>query len=104
MACHVKSNIVITLIISSFVFACAIKGKSNGYARTSTEKKHNAGIDSIDLRVLCAVGMRQVILDILPKFERATRYRVAVDFTSSGEIVKLLGDDKPVDVVIIFRP
>lgn len=59
--------------------------------------------DSVDLRVLCAVGMRQVMLDLVPKFEQLTHYRVAIHFNSSGEISKWVDSGKHADVVIIFR-
>ncbi|HEX6891002.1 MAG TPA: substrate-binding domain-containing protein [Chryseolinea sp.] len=59
--------------------------------------------DSADLTIRCAVGMRQVMLDLVPKFEKATNYRVAITFNSSGEIVKGVDSDKTVDIVIIFR-
>ena len=42
------------------------------------------------MRVLSAVGMRQVMLDLGPKFERATGYRLRVSFDSGGVILKRL--------------
>ena len=37
-----------------------------------------------EVRVLSAVGMRQVMLDLEPKFERATGHRLKLSIASSG--------------------
>ena len=103
MVCRMKLNIAITLIIFPIVFTHSITRSSKINATTRTTINSRVPTDSIDLRVLCAVGMRQVILDLLPKFEQVTKYRVAVSFNSSGEIVKWVDSDKPVDLIIIFR-
>lgn len=104
MACRMKLKIAITLIIFLFVFACSTTRSSksvNTNARFTMSTR--VPTDSIDLRVLCAVGMRQVMLDLLTKFEQVTGYRVAISFNSSGEIVKWANSDKPLDLVIVFR-
>jgi molybdate transport system substrate-binding protein len=54
-----------------------------------------------EVRVLSAVGMRQVILDIEPKFERATGYRLKVSFDSGAVILKRLEGGETADVVMI---
>ena len=56
-----------------------------------------------EVRVLSAVGMRQVMLDLGPKFERATGHRLKVSFDSGGVILKRLERGEPADVVIINR-
>ncbi|MDQ3668179.1 MAG: substrate-binding domain-containing protein [Acidobacteriota bacterium] len=56
-----------------------------------------------EVRVLSAVGMRQVILDLGPKFERATGHRLTVSFDSGGVILKRLEAGETVDVVMIPR-
>lgn len=104
MAYRIKLNIAITLITFPIVFACSLKRSTKFHATALTTMNSSIPPDSIDLRVLCAVGMRQVLLDILPKFEQVTKYRVVVNFNSSGEIMKWVNSDKPVDLIIIFRP
>ena len=53
------------------------------------------------MRVLSAVGMRQVMLDLVPKFERATGHSVAMTFESSGLISRRLQNSERADVVLI---
>jgi molybdate transport system substrate-binding protein len=54
-----------------------------------------------EVRVLSAVGMRQVMLDLGPKFERATGHRLKVSFDSGGVILKRLERGEPADVIMI---
>lgn len=56
-----------------------------------------------EVRMLSAVGMRQVMLDLGPKFERATGHRLNVSFDSGGVILKRLEDGEAADVVMINR-
>lgn len=56
-----------------------------------------------ELRVLIAVGMRQVMLDIAPKFERATGHKLKLSFDSGGVIVERLKRGETADVVMINR-
>lgn len=56
-----------------------------------------------ELKVLCANGMRHVIEDIGPKFERATGHKLAIDFANLGTVVKRVRDGETADVVIIPR-
>jgi molybdate transport system substrate-binding protein len=99
-----KLKFCIPAILVLFMSSCSTTRSSKSVNTTSTIPM-NARVptDTIDLRVLCAVGMRQVMLDLLPKFEQVTGYRVAISFNSSGEIVKWVDSGKPVDLLIIFR-
>lgn len=56
-----------------------------------------------EVRVQSAVGMRQVMLDLGPKFERATGHRLKVSFDSGGVILKRLERGETADVVMINR-
>jgi molybdate transport system substrate-binding protein len=56
-----------------------------------------------EVRVLSAVGMRQVISDLGPKFERASGHRLKVSFDSGGVILKRVESGETADVVIINR-
>src|SRR5687767_1855614 len=99
-----KLKICISAILVLFLFSCLTKRSSkSANAMTTIPMKARVPTDSIDLRVRCAVGMRQVMLDLLPKFEQTNSYRVAISFNSSGEIRKWVDSGKPVDLVIIFR-
>lgn len=54
-----------------------------------------------EVSVLSAVGMRQVMLELAPQFERASGHRVVLTFESSGLIVKRLQNTAHADVVLI---
>ena len=51
----------------------------------SAAPRGNAFAADAEVRVLSAVGMRQVMLDLGPKFERATGYRLKRQGCRSGE-------------------
>jgi molybdate transport system substrate-binding protein len=99
-----KSKIAIVLIIFLFVAACSTtQGSKSVNATASITIDTPATTDCVDLRVLCAVGVRQVMLNLVPEFQQATGHRVAITFNSSGEILKWVDSGKPVDIVIIYR-
>jgi molybdate transport system substrate-binding protein len=56
-----------------------------------------------EVKVLSAVGRREVMLDLGPRFERATGHRVAMTFDASGVIVRRIETGETVDVVMILR-
>ena len=60
--------------------------------------------DATALRVLSAVGMRQVMLDLAPKFESATGRKLTISFDSGAVILKRLEAGETADVVMLPRP
>jgi YD repeat-containing protein len=54
-----------------------------------------------ELEVLSAVGMRQVLLDLVPRFERASGHTIRVTYDASGAIVKRIDAGETADVVMI---
>ena len=56
-----------------------------------------------EVKVLSAVGMRQVMLDLRPRFEHATGYILAITFSSTGRIAQQVASGEQVDVVMINR-
>lgn len=60
-------------------------------------------IEAADVRVLSAVGMRQVMSELGPAFERATGHRLAIEFASSGVILQRLESGESLDVVMVPR-
>jgi molybdate transport system substrate-binding protein len=56
-----------------------------------------------DIHVLSAVGMRQVMLELGPKFEIATGHKVAMSFDSGGVIPGRVARSESTDVVLIPR-
>jgi molybdate transport system substrate-binding protein len=57
----------------------------------------------VEVRVLSANGMRQVMMDLAPKFERATGHRLNISIDSGGLIVKRVEGGETADVVMINR-
>lgn len=53
------------------------------------------------MKVLSAIGMRQVMLELGPGFERATGHTLAIAFDSTGLIAKRIASGETVDVVMI---
>jgi molybdate transport system substrate-binding protein len=63
-----------------------------------------AGIATADeIKVLSAVGLREVMDDLGPKFERASGHKLAITFGTLGNVVKLVQGGETADVVIIPR-
>ena len=56
-----------------------------------------------EVKLLGAVGMREVMLDLGPKFERATGHTLAMTFDASGVIVRRIETGETVDVIMILR-
>src|SRR3954468_208530 len=57
--------------------------------------------NAAELKVLSAVGMRQVMLDLGPKFERASGHVLKVTFDSTGLLAKRITSGEQVDVVLL---
>src|SRR5215831_12759854 len=55
------------------------------------------------LKLIGAVGVRQIMLDIGPQFERATGHRLVVAFDSTGLIVRRMAAGEDFDLVMINR-
>ncbi len=56
-----------------------------------------------EIKVLSAVGMREVMLDLGPKFERATGHTLAMTFDATGVIIRRIEGGETVDVIMILR-
>ena len=56
-----------------------------------------------EIKVLNALGFKDVMDDLGPKFERATGHKLTIKFGTMGGIVKMVQDGEPADVVIIPR-
>ncbi len=59
-------------------------------------------VQAADIKVLGAVGMREVMLELGPRFERASGHTLAMTFDASGVIVRRLEAGESVDVVMIL--
>ena len=63
-----------------------------------------AGIaNAAEVKVLAALGMKDVVDNLGPKFERASGHKLAIKFGSLGGIVKMVQGGETADVVIIPR-
>ena len=56
--------------------------------------------DAAEIKVLSAAGMRPVMEDLRPKFERATGHKLTIAFAAASVIVKRIQDGETGDVVI----
>lgn len=56
------------------------------------------------LKVLSAIGMRLVMEDLGPMFERASGHKLAITFGVGGVIVKRIQDGESADVVMLPQP
>lgn len=63
----------------------------------------HASAQAAEVKVLSAIGMRQVMLDLGPRFEHATGHILVVTFSSTGRIAKRVTSGEQVDVVMINR-
>ena len=54
-----------------------------------------------ELKVLSAVGMREVLVELAPTFERAAGHKLAIAFDSGARIVRRIEGGEPADVVLV---
>jgi molybdate transport system substrate-binding protein len=59
--------------------------------------------EAAELKVLSAIGMRPVMEDLGPKFERTTGHKLVITFGTLGAVVKRVQGGETADVVIIPR-
>ena len=59
--------------------------------------------EAAELNVLSTNGMRAIMEDLRPKFERATGHTLAITFDNTGAAVKRVQGGETADVVIIVR-
>lgn len=63
-----------------------------------------AGIaDAAEIKILSAVGMKVVLEDLGPKFERASGHTLTIEFGNLGTVLKRVEDGQTADVVILPR-
>ena len=58
-------------------------------------------LGAAEIRVLSALGMKEVLEDLAPKFERASGHKLTISFGTMGGIVKRVQDGETADVIII---
>lgn len=61
----------------------------------------SSNANSAEIRVLAALGIKEVIDDLRPQFERTTNHRLLVTFDTMGGAVKRVQAGEGADVVII---
>ena len=79
-----------------------------GYSRRATAVgvavlllANTAPAQTAEIKVLAAFGVKEIIEDLGPKFERATSNKLTIAFANLGTIVKRIADGEAADVVII---
>jgi molybdate transport system substrate-binding protein len=64
---------------------------------------HAVTASAAEINVLSALGVKEVMEDLGPKFEHASGHKLAITFGTMGGVVKRVQDGEPADVVIIPR-
>jgi molybdate transport system substrate-binding protein len=59
--------------------------------------------NSAEIKVLAALGVKDVVDDLGPKFERASGHKLAIKFGTLGEVVNMVQGGESADVVVIPR-
>ncbi len=57
--------------------------------------------NAAEIKLFAAFGIREVVEDLAPKFERASGHKIAVTFGNLGALVKRINDGETADVIII---
>jgi molybdate transport system substrate-binding protein len=58
---------------------------------------------SAEIRILSANGLREVMQDLGPKFERVTGHKLAITFATVGVIMKRIQEGETADVIMVPR-
>ena len=61
------------------------------------------GAVAAEIKVLSTLGMKEVLDELGPRFERATGHKLAITFDSSGGVVKRIQGGQAADVAITSR-
>lgn len=59
--------------------------------------------DAAELKVLCALGVKEVMEDLGPKFERASGHKLTIAFANLGNITKRVQGGEAADIIILPR-
>ena len=52
-----------------------------------------------EFNVLSATGIREVVEDLVPKFERSTGHKATVGFANAGTILRRLAEGEAADIL-----
>jgi molybdate transport system substrate-binding protein len=58
---------------------------------------------AVDVKILCASGMREVVSELQPRIEKATGLRITVNFGEAGDLRKRIQSGEALDVVVLPR-
>ena len=61
-------------------------------------------ICAAEVKLLAAVGVREIITDLAPKFESTTRHKLLITFDASGRIAQRISGGESFDLIIINKP
>jgi molybdate transport system substrate-binding protein len=59
--------------------------------------------NAAEFNVLSATGIREVVEDLVPKFERSTGHKATVGFANAGTILRRLAEGEAADMIILPR-
>jgi molybdate transport system substrate-binding protein len=65
---------------------------------------HSTGVFAEEIKVLSSVGIKAVIDELAPQFEKATKHKVTTVFDLSATVKKKIDGGEPFDVAILTPP
>lgn len=57
-----------------------------------------------EIKLLCAIGLRPMMSELVPEFENREHHRVAVDYQTAGKLVDRIRQGEAADVLIVTAP
>lgn len=79
------------ILIAATVVA-ALSGFMDGKARAA------------DVKLIAAVGVREIVTELAPQFESTTGHRLVATFDASGRIARRISAGEPFDLIIMNKP
>lgn len=60
--------------------------------------------DAAEIKVLCSNGLKAVVDDLVPKFERTTKHKVVVTFGLAAALTRQIEAGEPFDIAVLTPP
>jgi molybdate transport system substrate-binding protein len=60
--------------------------------------------EAAELKVVCSGGMRAVLQELGPAFEKETGHKLSVEYATAGKVEEKVAADEPIDVAILTKP
>jgi molybdate transport system substrate-binding protein len=57
-----------------------------------------------EIKVLCGGGMRAVLQQLAPAFEKSSGHKLVIEYATAGKIEEKVAADETIDVAILTKP